>query len=165
MDSHGYIVPSLLIMDQASMHITEDIIKEIEKYDTEIIFIPKGMTRILQPLDVSINKPFKTLIRKKYAEYCCNKNLSYIKISNNLIINWVSDIWWDEFAINRNMIKYSFRITGISNNLNGSENLLFKAYQKLREEIVIEQDKDEKEEIAENELEHDFEEQINSSKI
>ena len=157
MDSLGYMVPNLLIMDQASKHITKDIIKEIEKYDTEIIFVPRGMTRILQPLDDTINKPFKILIRKKYAEYCCNKNLSYVKISNNLIINWVSDIWWDEFAINQIMIKNSFRTTGISNNLNGSENLLFKAYDKLKEEIVIEQDINEKEEIAENDSEHEIE--------
>ena len=129
------MVSNLLIMYQASMHITEDIIKEIEKYDTEIIFVLKGLARILQPFDVTINKPFKTLIRKKYAEYYCNKNLSYVKISNNLIINLVSDIWWEEFAINQIMVKNSFRTTGISNNLNGSENLLFKAYDKLKEEI------------------------------
>ena len=55
-DSLGNMVPNLLIMVQASMNITKDIIKEIEKYDTEIIFIPKDMTRILQPLDVSINR-------------------------------------------------------------------------------------------------------------
>ena len=100
MDSLGYMVPNLLTMEQVSMLITPDIIKEIENYDTEIIFVPKGMTRILQPLNVAINKPFKTLIRKKYPEYCCNKNLSYVKISNNLFINWISDILWDEFAIN-----------------------------------------------------------------
>lgn len=88
MDSLGYIVQKLLVMDQASMHKTPDIIKEIDKYDTEIIFFPKDMTRILQPLDVAINKPFKTLIRKKYADYFFNKNISYVKISNNLIISW-----------------------------------------------------------------------------
>ena len=55
------------------------------------------------------------------------------------------------------MVKNSFRTTGISNNLNGSENLLFKAYDKLKEEIVIEQDINEKEEIAENDSEHEIE--------
>lgn len=50
--------------------------------------MPKGMTIVLQPLDVVINnKPFKILIRKKYCEYYCNKNLSYIKVSIHLIIN------------------------------------------------------------------------------
>lgn len=61
MDSLGYMVPNLLIIDQASMHLNDEVIKEIEKYD---IFFPKGMIRILKPLDVCINKPFKKLIRK-----------------------------------------------------------------------------------------------------
>ena len=36
-------------------------------------------------------------------------------------------------------------------------NLLFKVYDKLKEEIVIEQDIDEKEEIFENDSEHEIE--------
>lgn len=36
-------------------------------------------------------------------------------------------------------------------------NLLFKVYDKLKEEIVIEQDIDEKEEIVENDSEHEIE--------
>ena len=76
--------------------------------------------------------------------------MSFVKINNNLIINWVSDIWLDESAINQIMVNNSFRTTDISNNLNGNENFLFKIYDKLREEIVIEWDRDEKEQIAEN---------------
>lgn len=67
-DSLGYIIPNLLIIDQASMHLNDEVIKEIEKYDTEILFVPKGMTWILQPLDICINELFKALIRKKFAE-------------------------------------------------------------------------------------------------
>ena len=55
MDSFGYMVQNLLIMEQASMHITEDILMDFEKYESLFIFVPKGMTRILQPLDVSID--------------------------------------------------------------------------------------------------------------
>ena len=58
LDSLGDTVPSLLIMDKASMHKMPSVIKNIEQYDTEVKFIPSGMTRILQPLDVVINKPF-----------------------------------------------------------------------------------------------------------
>ena len=58
------------------------------------------------------------------------------------------------------MVKNSFRISDISINLNGSKNLLFKYYNKLKEEIVIKQDIDEKEEIAEIYSELEIEEYI-----
>ena len=148
--SLGYMILNLIIINKASMHLNDEVIKEIEKYDTEIIFVPKGMTRILQPLDICINIPFKTLIRKKNGEYCCNKNLPFVKISNNLIINWHSEIWWSDVGVNKTMVKNNSRTTRISNNINVSENYLFKAYEKLKEEIVIEKDIDEKYEIAEN---------------
>ena len=53
-------------MDQATMTTNEVVIKELEKKDKEILFILKGMTNVLQPLDVSINKPFKTHLKNRY---------------------------------------------------------------------------------------------------
>lgn len=50
---------SLLILDKASIHKIPSDNKNIEQYDTEIKFIPFGMTLILQPLEVVINKSFK----------------------------------------------------------------------------------------------------------
>jgi hypothetical protein len=81
LDSLGDTVPSLLIMDKASMHKMPSVIKNIELNDTEFKFIPSGMTRILQPLDVAINKAFKDLIRKKYVEYSISINRDNAKVS------------------------------------------------------------------------------------
>lgn len=92
LDSLGDTVPSLLIMDKASMHKMTCVFKNIEQYDTEVKFIPSGMTRILQPLDVVINKPFKDLIRKKYIKYSISINLDNAKVSYNKILDWISDI-------------------------------------------------------------------------
>lgn len=50
---------SLLILDKASIHKIPSHNKNIGQYDTEIKFIPFGMTLILQPLEIVINKPFK----------------------------------------------------------------------------------------------------------
>ena len=40
------------------------------------------------------------------------------------------------------MVKSSFRITGLANKLDGSEDYLFKGFKNLREEIVVGKDKD-----------------------
>ena len=34
------------------------------------MMIPGGLTRYLQPLDISINKPFKEEMIRNYNEYC-----------------------------------------------------------------------------------------------
>ena len=77
----------MLVMDDASMHKTPEIKRSVELSETKVMMIPRGLTRYLQPLDVSINKPFKEEIRRKYNEYCIeNTNL---KVSRKQIIDWV----------------------------------------------------------------------------
>ena len=53
-NSEGFA--SFLFMVHASMHVKENIIEEIEKFDTIVSFIPKIITFCLQPLDVMINR-------------------------------------------------------------------------------------------------------------
>ena len=50
------------------------------------------------------------------------------------------------------MIKYSFRTTGIANKFDKSEDSLFKGFQRLREEIIFEKDKDLKNAEIDDEL-------------
>ena len=49
----------MLIIDDASMHKMSEIKRIEELSETKIIMIPVGLIRYLQPLEVSINKPFK----------------------------------------------------------------------------------------------------------
>ena len=60
----------MLVMDDASMHKIPEIKRSVELSETKVMMIPGGLTRYLQPLDVSINKLFKEEIRRKYNEYC-----------------------------------------------------------------------------------------------
>ena len=56
----------MLILDSATMHISFDIIRYLVSLKINYVFIPKGLTSILQPLDVSVNRPFKDALRHCY---------------------------------------------------------------------------------------------------
>ena len=58
-------------------------------------FIPPGLTRYLQPLDVVVNKPFKEGIKKLYVEYCLESGTECIKVSRNKIIEMITKVWCD----------------------------------------------------------------------
>ena len=67
-------------------------------------FIPKGVTSILQPLDVSVNRPFKVHVKNRYIKCCYEKN-SIEKVSRGLLINWAAETWWDDNLFTPYLIK------------------------------------------------------------
>ena len=129
-----------LILDQASSHVTENVIKELSGVNREIAFIPTGLTRFLQPLDVSINKPFKQALREKYVKFCCENGNENLKISRTKMIQFICDTWYDDNIITKEMVYKSFRVTGISNKLDRSEDDLFSAWKKMEEEAPLIED-------------------------
>lgn len=61
---YGYpYVGSNRAMLSLSGHVTQAVRDAFAKCGTKLLVIPGGCTSILQPLDVSINKPFKLYIR------------------------------------------------------------------------------------------------------
>ena len=128
----------MLVLDEASVHKIPEIKKSLELSETKVMMIPGGLTRYLQPLDVSINKPFKDGIRKKYNEYWLEK--WDIKVSRKEILNWVGEVWYDD-NLTSYMIEKSFKKAGITLNIDGSEDDLFIANNDEEvEEIVAEAD-------------------------
>ena len=128
---------NMLILDDASMHKTPGIRKSIELSETKVMMIPDGLTRYLQPLDVSINKPFKDGIRRKYNEYWLEKG--DVKVSRKEIIDWVGEVWYDD-KLSTDMVVKSFKKAGVTLNTDGSEDNLFIGYNKDEEikEMVAE---------------------------
>lgn len=76
---------TLLVFDRASMHDSLEIIKYLISKNINFVFIPKGLTSILQPLDVSINHPFKIGIKHAY-EYAitCFKTEKVPKVKKEI---------------------------------------------------------------------------------
>lgn len=58
--------PALLLMDKAASH-SVDTAKKVN--NMECVLIPGGCTSLVQPLDVSLNKPFKSSMRSQWKEW------------------------------------------------------------------------------------------------
>ena len=50
---------TLLILDSSTMHFSLDVIRYLVSLKINYVFIPKGLTSILQTLVLSVNRPFK----------------------------------------------------------------------------------------------------------
>lgn len=59
---------SLLIFDSARCHVTDEV-KQFCQQHSKIAVIPGGLTKILQPLDVGINKPFKDNLKDGWEKW------------------------------------------------------------------------------------------------
>ena len=53
----------LLLWDSFWPHMCDNIKKKLIQLKTDAVVIPGGLTPIVQPLDVSINKPFKDSVK------------------------------------------------------------------------------------------------------
>lgn len=53
--------PTLLAIDLFAPHKTEDVVDTFLAHDIRISWIPGGYTGLVQPLDFSINRPFKDI--------------------------------------------------------------------------------------------------------
>ena len=55
---------SMLVLHAFKGHLTDTVKNQLRKMNTELVVIPSGMISVLQPMDVSINKPFKDRLRQ-----------------------------------------------------------------------------------------------------
>ena len=82
----------LLITDKASSHIDDDIIEKFSGNFKDLSTLPAGCNSVLQPLDISINKPFKNSLKEKHIRQRTEKKLAFSKVGKNDIIDLVGDI-------------------------------------------------------------------------
>jgi hypothetical protein len=57
------------VYSQFKAHVTESTKRLATKLKTHLAVIPVGLTRQLQPLDVSVNKPFKRFMHEEWAKW------------------------------------------------------------------------------------------------
>ena len=61
--------PSLLVYDQFKAYVTESTKSLATKLKMHLAVIRGGLTSQLQPLDVSVNKPFKGFMHEEWAKW------------------------------------------------------------------------------------------------
>ena len=101
-----------------------DVQSCLQDAKTDLVVIPGGLSSVLQPLDVSVNKPFKHHIRQSYSKWMANSKHEYtpgskIKRSTlNQMREWVLSACR---SISPAIVERSFKKTDISNSLDSSE--------------------------------------------
>ena len=59
----------MFVLDAFKGRLTDSVKNQLRKMKTEFVVIPAGITSVLQPMDVSINKPFKDRLRQQYLTW------------------------------------------------------------------------------------------------
>ena len=126
---------SILYYDKAPSHLTEEVTNMFAENNCYYRLIPSGLTSYCQPLDLSINKPFKDSIKLKHRQFCIN-NKNTAKPTPEDMVRWVSEIWWSN-NITEETIKHSFKKGGIILKNDGTEDELF-IWPKSPDYILIE---------------------------
>ena len=68
--NNGY--KCLLILDHAPSHDNPKTIEFMKNNGIEYVFVPPGLTRKAQPLDISVNGPFKSYYKNCYTSHIIN---------------------------------------------------------------------------------------------
>ena len=115
---------SLLVWDHFSAHLTQKVSSKVRALNTNIAVIPGGLTGVLQPLDVSMNKPFKSGLRDRWQTWMAEGEMSYTPAGNlkaprlDILAQWVLESWND---VKAPIVIKSFKKCCISNAMDGTE--------------------------------------------
>jgi hypothetical protein len=118
---------NMLVLDSFRGHTMENVKERLRQGNTDTVIIPGGCTSLLQPLDVCINRPFKTHLRRLYTEWMATAVHETTptgrvkKPELTLICEWIITVW---DSIPENLVINSFKKCCISNASDGSEDFI-----------------------------------------
>ena len=115
---------SLLVWDMFRSHRVDSVIKSVRLSNTDVAVIPGGLTSVLQPLYVSLNKPFKDRLREKWNTWMLEGEKTFTKggamraPALPTLCTWVKESW---DAVGEDLVIRAFKRCGISNSLDGTK--------------------------------------------
>ena len=71
--------PGVIIIDNFKGQVTEKITTLLEKCNLHVCLLPANTTDLLQPMDISVNKPAKSFLRKQFAEWYSEQLIQQIQ--------------------------------------------------------------------------------------
>ena len=109
---------SLLILDSFSAHIDEGVHNTFKtEHKTTTAVIPGGLTKKLQPLDISVNRSFKNHVREEWEKWMSEGIHTFTetgkmrRATHAEVCNWVIRAW---VAVKVTAIMNGFRKAGIT---------------------------------------------------
>lgn len=76
----------LLVLDSFQGHVTENVWEQLHIFETRMAVIPGGMTSMLQPLEISVNYPFKCRFCSAYTKW------KTVTIYQRILTSWLKAV-------------------------------------------------------------------------
>ena len=107
--------PMHLILDVHRAQTTEDVQMMLKKEcNTDVTYVPGGCTSLVQPVDVTFNRPFKTIVEQLATKHMQENLDAYVhgtiiaSARRVLFTKWVGQAW-EETCANKDMVVRSSR--------------------------------------------------------
>ena len=114
---------ALLVVDSYRPHCSDASKALAAESNADVVIVPAGCTSLIQPMDVSVNRPFKAKLQELWVEWFASHtdttahgNLR--QPSRQQAIDWVSAAW---DAVSSDTIASSFVLCGITAAADGSD--------------------------------------------
>ena len=72
---------ALVIMDKFKGQTTEKVIRALDAANIHTCFLPSNTTGLLQPMDLTVNKPMNAFLRRKFEEWYAINLISQLEES------------------------------------------------------------------------------------
>ena len=113
----------MLVLESFRGHLTDSVKEKCQKEKCDVVVIPGGVMGMLQPHNLSIDRPFMANLRGLYhnwisstAEMMPTGHIKKAFLSR--MCKWIAAAWKE---ISPYMVHKSFKVISISNAIHGSE--------------------------------------------
>ena len=121
---------ALVVMDNFKGQITVKVQTKLKEENVHVVYLPPNITYLLQPLDVSINKPAKSFLKGKFEEWYAEEIFKQLRgpdftsdklepvdlslpVMKELCAKWILEMF-EYISVNPQMMVKGFVQAGIS---------------------------------------------------